>query len=91
MNQVLENMLRVWVNCRQDNWRNLLPCAEFALDNSNNFRTGTTPVWAMIGQDPVTPLRIEILLHNPSSTMFVKDLTSRIAEAAVVWLAHRKR
>ena len=82
MNQVLENMLRTWVNSRQDNWENLLPCAEFAMNNSYSSSVSTTPFRVVTGQDPNTPLSIEINSHNPSATVFVKDLTSRIAEAA---------
>ena len=71
MNQVLENMLRTWVNSRQDNWESLLPCAEFAMNNSYSSSTGTTPFRLVSGQDPNTPLSIEINSQSPSANTFV--------------------
>ena len=50
-NQWLEQYLRFWVNHHQDNWRALLPMAEYAHNSWRNETTKTTPYQALMGYD----------------------------------------
>jgi transposase InsO family protein len=43
VNQTLEVYLRMYCDYQQDNWKELLPLAEFAYNNSVHAATGTTP------------------------------------------------
>ena len=42
-NRTLEDMLRNYVNYKQDNWDDCLAAAEFAYNNSTQSSTGFTP------------------------------------------------
>ena len=44
MNSVLEDMLRHYVNPRQNDWDELLSCAESAVNNAYQASTQDTPV-----------------------------------------------
>jgi hypothetical protein len=54
-NRTLEDMLRAFVNYRQDNWDSLLPAAEFACNNAPNASTQMTPFRLCYGRDPTDP------------------------------------
>ena len=56
VNRVLEDYLRHYINPHQDNWEELLPLAEFAINNACHESTGTTPFRLNYGFDPSTPL-----------------------------------
>src|SRR5947208_9552012 len=58
-NRTLEDMLRAFVNYRQDNWDQLLTSAEFACNNAPNASTGMSPFRVNTGRDP----------HNPDSSI----------------------
>ena len=45
MNRVLEDMLWHYVNPRQNNWNELLSCAEFAENNAYQASTRDTPFY----------------------------------------------
>src|SRR6201996_3822613 len=51
-NQWLEQYLWFWVNHQQDNWRQLLPMAEYAHNSWRNETTKTTPYQALMGYNP---------------------------------------
>lgn len=52
VNQVLEQMLRMFTTRRQDDWSDLLPIAEFAYNNSLHAATGFSPFYATYGYHP---------------------------------------
>ena len=56
-NQWLEQYLRFWVNHHQDNWRQLLPMAEYAHNSWRNETTKTTPYQTLMGYNPVADWR----------------------------------
>jgi hypothetical protein len=56
-NRTLEQMLRNWVNYKQDDWDEHLAAAEFACNNAKQASTGVTPFFANTGQDPSVPVR----------------------------------
>ena len=51
-NQWLEQYLRFWVNHHQDNWRQLLPMAEYAHNSWRNETTKTSPYQTLMGYNP---------------------------------------
>jgi len=94
VNRVLEEFLRNFVNPQQDNWDELLPVAEFAINNSVHTSTGYTPFFLNSGQHPLNPLTVG-QLGNRSKTMdfrayklpaveaFVKNISEAIHQAKV--------
>jgi RNase H-like domain found in reverse transcriptase/Reverse transcriptase (RNA-dependent DNA polymerase)/Integrase zinc binding domain/Integrase core domain/Chromo (CHRromatin Organisation MOdifier) domain len=75
VNQVLEQYLRFYINYQQDNWRSLLPLAEFAYNNTPHSATQVTPFFANKGYHP----KLEIGMSNVSSyaaQQYAEDLTS---------------
>jgi len=53
LNQTIEAYLRAFVGKEQDDWRHLLPMAEFAYNISVTIGNGTSPLYANYGFHPV--------------------------------------
>ena len=49
VNQILEQYLRVFINYQQDDWKHLLPLAEFTYNNTQHSATTVTPFFANKG------------------------------------------
>jgi hypothetical protein len=49
VNQSLKQYLRMFCNYEQDNWRDLLPLAEYAYNNSTTSTTELSPFYANYG------------------------------------------
>ncbi len=67
MNRVLEDMLRHFVNPRQDNWDTLLPVLEFAINNSFQESIQDTPFFLNYGRHPRVPSDIRLPEENPTA------------------------
>ena len=80
-NQVIEDMMRHWINPQQTNWDTLLDCAEFAMNNSISATTQNTPFRLNYGQDPLTPLSIEADTRLPVVRSFVREMTESLRSA----------
>ena len=80
-NATLEDMLRQWIAPDQRNWDQLLDCAEFAINNAKQASTEDTPFRLNYGQDPLTPLSIEVDTRSPAARDFVKEMAESIARA----------
>jgi hypothetical protein len=65
-NRTLEEMLRAYVNHKQDNWDECLPALEFAFNNTKNSSTEFTPFFLNTGAEPLTPAA---LLSPPALTL----------------------
>ena len=66
LNGVVEDVLRSFVNERQDNWPQLVPLVEFAInDSASCLGTGYTPFYADRGQHPRRPLSLVPDSANP--------------------------
>ena len=59
-NRTLEQMLRIFVNYKQNDWDQHLAAAEFAYNNSKQASSGMSPFYLATGQNPITPAS---LLH----------------------------
>ena len=66
VNRVVEDILRAFVNHKQDNWDRLLPFVEFAINSSQQSSTGNTPFFLNYGLDPKAPPNF-LLPNNPKS------------------------
>ena len=52
MNQIVEQLLRMFTTKRQDDWAGLLPLAEFTYNNACHSTTGFSPFYATYGYHP---------------------------------------
>jgi hypothetical protein len=52
VNAILEQYLRVYCNYQQDNWKQLLPIAEFCYNNTKSETTKVMPFYANYGYHP---------------------------------------
>jgi hypothetical protein len=58
MIQSVEQYLRHYLDWNQDNWVELLPMAQYAMNNAKNATTGITPHFANLGRNPRMNWRI---------------------------------
>ena len=77
-NSVLEDLIRHYISPDQTNWDDLLPAAEFAVNNSKNESTGETPAFLMQGQHPLTPVTIQTDSTVPAARLFASQLQQTI-------------
>ena len=80
-NQTLETGLRAFINGSQDNWDDLLPMAEFAINSSVNISTGMTPFQLIHGKEPQLPIDLGLDSNTPAAVDFVKFMTQTIDKA----------
>lgn len=78
LNRVLEDMLRNYVNPACDDWDQFLSCAEFAVNNAVNRSTGHTPFYLNFGENPPTPLTVDLPGPFPKDA---EEVTLRIHSA----------
>ena len=64
----------------QDNWDDLLPMAEFAINDSVNEATKSTPFKLMYGMDPRKPLDLALESNAPVAQDFVKTMINWITK-----------
>ena len=79
-NRTLEDMLRHFVSPSQDDWDVRLPCCEFAVNNAWNAATDNTPFFLNYGENPRTPVNIDVVCQLPAANTFVgrvKDAVTR--------------
>ena len=55
VNRQVGDVLRAFVNLRQDNWDSLLPLCEFAINSSQQSSVANTPFYLNYGFDPKSP------------------------------------
>ena len=79
-NQVLEDMLRHYISPDQTNWDELLPAAEFAVNNSKHDSTQETPAFLMQGQHPLTPITIQTDSAVPAARLHASQLEQAIKD-----------
>ena len=76
-NRTLEDMLRAYVNYKQDNWDDCLAAAEFAYNNSVQASTGFSPFHLDCGQKPLTPGTLLSQPENPSQVATTEDFLTQ--------------
>ena len=94
-NRTIEDMLRTFVNYKQDNWDDCLPAVEFAYNNSLQASTGYTPFYLDCGQHPITPGELLGQDNTPSNVAatedFLQHLKTIVAMAKEAILAAQER
>jgi hypothetical protein len=82
-NRTLEEMLRAFVNHRQDNWARLLPLVEFAYNNSQQASTKQTPFYLNHGRHPLLPSSISTHANQeaPTAAALAQHLRDTLAKA----------
>ena len=60
LNRVVEETLRHYVNARKNDWDNLLPCIELAINTTWHVSLQTTPFYLTFGYHPTLPVDIKI-------------------------------
>ena len=68
MHRVLEDMLRHYVNPKQDDWDDLLPAAELAVNNAFHENVQDTAFYLNNGRHPKLPSDLA-LGPNPKKTL----------------------
>lgn len=70
-NRTLEDMLRHFVGPALDDWDVRLPCCEFVVNNAWNQATGSTPFFLNYGDDPRSPVNVDVVCKLPAADTFV--------------------
>ena len=81
MNRVLEDMLRHFVNPRQDDWDTLLPVLEFAINNSLQESIQDTPFYLNYGRHPRVPSDVRLPESNPSAHGYLDNVDQAMRKA----------
>lgn len=87
MNQTVETYLRTFTNGSQDNWADLIPMAELAINNRDAHSTGVSPFFLTHGYH-VEPLQLEEAPRNiqePRGPIQQADLIVRQLREAREW------
>ena len=74
-NRTLEQILRIFVSYKQDDWDHYLAFAEFAYNNAKQKSTSMSPFYLTSGQNPKTPAALLDQSHVPA----VQDFTTQMA------------
>ena len=82
-NRMIEDFLRHYVNASQDNWDDLLPVAEYALNNAYQESIKGTPFELNYGQHPLNPLLLATSKsgHSRSQQPSVQAFHARMSTA----------
>ena len=90
MNRVLEDMLRHYVNPRQDDWDMLLPMVEFAI-NALQESVQDTPFYLNYGRHPRLPADVRLPETNPAAYKYLDNIDQALKRAKVCLEAARQR
>ena len=76
MNKTLEQMLRSYTSIDETSWVQLLPCVEFAYNNSVQASTEESPFYVNYGFHPLSPTAVNELIvpHNPAASNAVSEI-----------------
>ena len=84
-NRTLEEMLRAFVNFRQDDWDRHLPIVELAVNNAQQASTGFSPFYLNYGQEVALPLDRAVadlaVPNNPEAAERIRQLKADLAHA----------
>ena len=79
VNRVLEDMLRHFVNARQNDWDGHLLCmAEFAINNAWHESVRNTPFFLNYGQHPLTPASLDLDTRVPAASDFAEGIDDAV-------------
>ena len=75
INQILKQYLWIYCNYQQDNWKPLLPLAEFSYNNAPSATTGVSPFFANKGYNLAITIHLGYELVSSHAHKFVTDLS----------------
>ena len=84
MNKVLEDFIRHYISPQQNDWDELLPLAEFAINNAYQESTGNTPFFLNFGRHPRIPTDANLAKKpskDPAATNYIGDVEKALAKA----------
>jgi hypothetical protein len=80
----LEQVLRAYTNCQQDDWATWLPSAQFEANNTRSKSTLVTPFMAVTGQNPrmgfEPPTGIQHLAHQALQVREANEMIDKMAD-----------
>ena len=93
VNRVLEDMLRHYVNATHTDWNDLLPMAEFAIDNAYHESIQNTPFMLNYGQHPHMPAELPVGHHSrvPAALRFTQEQQLKLNKAKLCLKAAQER
>jgi len=80
-NRTIEDMLRAYVNLRQDDWDHHLTAIEIAYNNSRQSSTGYSPYFLNYGQHPTFPVNSPTVVSERSNNETVEELLEGLERA----------
>ena len=91
MNRVIEDVLRAFVNHKQDNWDKLLPLCEFAINSSYQSSTSSTPFYLNYGLNPKSPPDFLARRGGGSAPEWIQDRADAVKLAKDAMIAAQAR
>lgn len=91
MNKTLEDTLRHYIGPFQDNWEQLLPMAEFSINNAISDASGATAFLLNYGQHPDTPTVVALRQVHPDVNRFVGRWSALLQHAKACLQAAQSR
>jgi hypothetical protein len=82
LNRIIEDMLRAYVNSKQNDWDQYLTIIELAYNNSKQNSTGFSPFYLNYGQHPSLPLSVaipkDVVQNNATAEEMLEQLFSNL-------------
>jgi hypothetical protein len=97
VNRVMEDMLRHFVSSEQDDWDRVLPCVEYAINNSYHESIKTTPFQITYGERPRSPLENLLITRNmdqvrcPAAKELAVKMQAAVGRARTAMLEAQQR
>jgi hypothetical protein len=83
-NRTLEDMLRAYVNVKQNDWDQHLTAVEIAYNNSKQASTGYSPYYLNYGQHPILPLTSAISSLHSTSNASVEEMLKTLMDDLII-------
>src|SRR4051812_38867894 len=82
-NRTLQQVIRTSVNYHRNNWDEYLSVVEFAINNTYQESTKTTPYMLMYGVKPKMPIdqKITVKMDAPSAKKFITEMQEALHRA----------
>jgi hypothetical protein len=97
-NRIIEDLCRHFISATQDDWDELLPCLEFAINNAKQESTDFSPFYLNYGFHPSTPASLQVkrakVLQGsvaPAVARFKENMQSALARAKSHFQAAQQR
>ena len=91
INKILEQYLQIYCHYQQDNWKPLIPLAEFSYNNALSATTGVSSFFANKGYNLAINIHLEYELVSSHAHKFVTDLSKLHEELQKAILLSQER